>query len=293
MLAVEEWGVLSLDELAACGLSRKAVQRRARRGWLHRLHRGVYAVGHPNPPLEGLWLAAVKACGPWAWLSHYSASAHWEYVEWDDRAIEVCVPAPGARLRPGLRVHRTEALDPRDFMRHRGIPVTSPARTLLDLAAVVRPPQLRTAVRRALSLRRVGLRQLAEVSARLPHRRGAAALARIIAEGPEPTRSELEDVVLDLILDAGFERPEVNTPLRLDGRLVIPDFRWPTQRLIVEADSRTWHDNRIAREDDAERQALLEAHGERLVRVTWHQATSQRAETIARLEAAGAPRTSS
>jgi very-short-patch-repair endonuclease len=79
-------------------------------------------------------------------------------------------------------------------------------------------------------------------------------------------------------------------PLVIDGRRVIPDFRWPAQRLIVEADGREWHEHRLAREDDAERQALLEAHGERVLRVTWHQATRQRRQTLARFIRAGAPR---
>jgi hypothetical protein len=117
-------------------------------------------------------------------------------------------------------------------------------------------------------------------------------LARIVATAA-PTRSVLEDVVLDLVLRGGLEPPDVNVPLILSGRRVIPDFRWPRARLIVEADGAKWHDNPLAREDDAERQALLEAHGERIVRVTWRQAIERPAETLARLRAAGAPRVSS
>ena len=107
-----------------------------------------------------------------------------------------------------------------------------------------------------------------------------------------PTRSEFEDLLLDLVLAAGFAPPDVNVPLRLEGRLVIPDLRWPAQRLCVEADGRMWHDDPVARADDAERQALLEASGERVLRVTWHQALVGRARTVARLAAAGAPRLS-
>jgi very-short-patch-repair endonuclease len=99
----------------------------------------------------------------------------------------------------------------------------------------------------------------------------------------------LEDVVLDLLLAGGLARPDVNQPLRVEGRRLVPDFRWPEQWLIVEADSRAWHDGKLAREDDAERQALLEATGERVVRVTWEQAIAHPAQTLARLRAAGAP----
>jgi very-short-patch-repair endonuclease len=75
----------------------------------------------------------------------------------------------------------------------------------------------------------------------------------------------------------------------VEGRRVVPDFRWPDERLVVEADGRAWHDNEIAREDDAERQALLEAHGESVVRVTWNQAIANASQTLARLRSAGAP----
>lgn len=104
-----------------------------------------------------------------------------------------------------------------------------------------------------------------------------------------PTRSELEDVVYDLIIDGGLLRPDVNRPLLHAGRRVIPDFRWPAQRLVIEADGAAWHDNPIARKDDAERQALLEASGDRLIRVTWDQAVARPSQTLARIRAAGAP----
>ena len=95
--------------------------------------------------------------------------------------------------------------------------------------------------------------------------------------------------MLDLVLSGGLAHPEVNAPLILEGRRVVPDFRWPVERLVVEADGAAWHDQSVAREDDAERQALLEAHGERVVRVTWRQAIARRGETLARIRGAGAP----
>jgi very-short-patch-repair endonuclease len=287
--AAAEWGVLSLAELLECGLNRQAVAVRVRNGRLHPMYRAVYAVGHPNPPLEGRLLAAVKACGPGAVLSHYSAAALFGLVVWDDRWPEVTVRASGTRVQRGLRVHRTSSLDPVDVSRHKGIPVTSPARTLLDLAATLDARALRRAVREAQALRLVGIRQLVDVLDRLAPRRGTRNLARIVATGPAPTRSELEDAVLDLMLRGGLAHPAVNVPLVVAGRRLVPDFRWPEQRLVVEADGAAWHDHRLAREDDAERQALLEAHGERVLRVTWQQAVARRSETLARLRAAGAP----
>jgi hypothetical protein len=170
----------------------------------------------------------------------------------------------------------------------RPIPVTSPPRTLLDLASILPYKPLRRAVRQAQFLGLVSVVQLNETLGRSRRRRGVRTLRRITAAGPAPTRSELEDVILDLILEAGLAHPDVNVPLRLAGRRVILDFRWP-QRLVVEADGAAWHDNDLARADDADCQALLEAHGERVVRVTWHQAGTQPGQTLARLRAAGAP----
>jgi predicted transcriptional regulator of viral defense system len=287
--AAEQWGVLSVDELRGCGLSDDAIFDRVRKGWLHPIHRGVYAVGHANITLHGRFLAAVKACGPEAALSHFSAAALFGFLDWDDRHPEVTVPGAGTRVHRGIRVHRTRTLEAEDLTRHAGIPVTTATRTLVDLAAMLPYKALRRAVRQAQSLRLVSLHKLVEIVERVGPRRGTRRLRKAIATGPAPTRSELEDVVLDLMLAGGLVHPDVNVPLILAGRRVVPDFRWPHQRLVVEADGRAWHDNKLAREHDAERQALLEAHGERVVRVTWRQAVARRTETLARLRAAGAP----
>ncbi len=233
-------------------------------------------------------LAAVKSLGQDAFLSHFAASALWEFVEWDGRYPEVTVPRAGIGHRRGIGVHCTLVLDRRDVTRHKGIPVTSPARTLVDLAAVVSEKLLRSAIRRALARHRVSIRQLVATRRRLGRRRASAKLDRVL-QAAAPTRTELENVVLDLIIDGGLARPDVNTPFHIAGRRVVPDFRWPEQRIIVEADSRTWHDDPISRQDDAERQALLEAHGERALRVTWNQAITKLQETIARIHAASVP----
>ncbi|MFL5905663.1 MAG: DUF559 domain-containing protein [Solirubrobacteraceae bacterium] len=287
--AADQRGVLSLDELRACGLSCENVRVRVGNGRLHPLHAAVYAVGHANIGLQGRFLAAVKACGDGALLSHFSAAALWEFLPWDERRPEVTVLDTTTRVHPGLHVHRTRVLAPIDVARHAGIPVTSPARTLLDLAAIVPYRQLRRAIRQAQSLYRVSVRQLLEVLARLGPRRGTRNFARIVATGPAPTRSVLEDAVLDLVLRGGLAHPIVNGKLVLDGRPVYPDFRWPEQRLVVEADGAAWHDHKLAREDDAERQALLESYGYRVLRVTWDQTILCPAQTLARIRAAGAP----
>ncbi len=249
----------------------------------------MYAVGHASPPLQGRFLAAVKACGAGALLSHYSAAALWGLVPWDDRNPEVTVVGTVPRAHRGLRVHRTRELEAADVARHVMVPVTTPPRTLVDLASLLPYKALRRAVRRAQGLGWANVAQLVGALGRSGRRPGVAKLRRIIASGPAPTRSELEDVVLELILRGGLEHPDVNRPLLIDGRRVIPDFRWPEQHLVVEADGAAWHDNELARADDAQRQALLEAHGDRVLRVTWGQAVGRSGQTLARLLAAGAP----
>jgi very-short-patch-repair endonuclease len=288
-LAAENWGVLSSEELVACGLSKHAIARRVSSGRLHRIHRGVYAVGHASLPLDGRFLAAVKACGPSAVLSHLSAAALWRITAWEERAIEVTVSRAVRVAHEGIRVHRPVRLTRAEVMCQRAIPVTTPARTVLDLGGMLDDRALRRAVREAQALRLTSIPQLTRALREPGPRRGTGAITRILATGPAPTRSALEDVVLDLILAAGLRHPDVNTPMTLDGRRIVPDFRWPAQRIVLEADGAAWHEHRIAREDDAERQSLLERHGERVIRVTWEQAVARPDETIARLRAAGVP----
>jgi predicted transcriptional regulator of viral defense system len=145
--AAAEWSVLSLDELHTCGLSSDQVTHRLRKGWLHRVYPGVYAVGHPALAIQGKLLAAVKCIGQDAVLSHFSAAALWGFVEWDGRHPDVTIPREGIGHRAGIRVHYSSVLEPRDVTRQEGIPVTSAARTLVDLAAVVNHHLLRRAVR--------------------------------------------------------------------------------------------------------------------------------------------------
>jgi hypothetical protein len=167
--AAEEWGVLSTDELIECGLNHPAILRRVRRGLLHPTYRGVYAVGHRTLPKEGLWLAAVKACGQTARLSGFSSAELCGYHESDEwRMPEVTIVGGSTRSHPGIRVHRTGELADRDWRYVRGIPVTSPARTLLDLAGRLDGAPLRSLVRRAQGTHTVNVREICEALTRLP-----------------------------------------------------------------------------------------------------------------------------
>jgi very-short-patch-repair endonuclease len=288
-VAARQWGVLSTAELIAIGMTRSSILRRHRRGHLHPLHPGVWAVGHAMPPWEGRMLAAVKACGPTALLSHYSASELFGFVDRLERCPDVTVTTGSHRAPRGIAAHRTGALDRIDRREHLGVPVTSPARALLDLAATVNARRTRAAVRRALGTGKVTVRQLGLVLDRYPGRRGAKTLRTAVASGAAPTRSDGESDVLDIILAAGLAHPDVNRPLVLDGRRVIPDFRWPAQRLVLEVDSRAWHGDPLARADDRERQAFLERHGETVLRVQWTDAVLAPGKLSKRLLSAGAP----
>jgi very-short-patch-repair endonuclease len=273
--------VLDNEELWACGLSPDSVMRRRRAGWLHLVHPGVYSLGHVGLTLRGRCLAAVKACGPGAALSHRSAAVLWGLLQWDEDWLpEVTVPTGHARKIPGIIVHRTRV--PFEVIRFDAIPVTTPARTLIDLSSVLSLKPLRRAVREAMALKRVAVKDITAVRGR----KGGAKLTKILADGYVPTRTELEDAVHDVIRRGRFEEPQVNRDMIVGGRWTRPDFLWPEQRLVVEADGRAWHDHRLAREDDAERQARLEAAGYRVLRVTWQQAIAHPEQTIARLQAA-------
>jgi hypothetical protein len=269
-LAASQWGVVTFAELVACGLSPKAIETRVRRGSLHRLYRGVYAVGHHNISLEGRWLAAVKACGPYAVLSHYAAAALWDLVKWDWRPIDVTAPTKHRHAR--IHAHRSVNLE---RTVHRGIPVTPKLRTIVDLAKTQDDRVVKRALRQA--------RFSAEELTLLP--------GRIVDLGADRTNSPLEDDALDFVVRHGLERPpEVNAPYRLSTTTVYPDLRWPELQILVEVDSRTWHDDPLAQRDDALRQAELEARGERVIRITHADMRNRPAQTIARLVRAGVPK---
>jgi hypothetical protein len=237
--------------------------------------------------MQGRYLAAVKACGRAAVLSHFSAAVLWGMAKWDrDRFPEVTVRGDGTRSHRGIRIHRSSRLDRRDVRFHQGIPVTSPARTILDLAARLPFDALRRIARNGISEGKLTVDDLVDVLARHGRRPGARKVRAIVLSGGAPTRSVLEDRALELLQTNGLSPPEVNVGLDLGGRWIVPDFRWPAEKVVVEADGAAWHDNKLAREDDARRQAILEAHGQAVIRITWEQVMTRPDETVARIRSA-------
>jgi hypothetical protein len=227
----------------------------------------VYAVGHGAVGVDGRRLAAVLACGPPAVLSHRSAADLWGLRRSDAPRPEVTVPTRAGRAhRPAMTIHRS-SMQPFEQTTTKRIPVTTPARTLLDLAEVVPRRALERAADQAEALRLFDLEDIRRAMDTHPHRHGAARLGKLLTShevGETLTRSELEERFLALIDRAGVPRPAVNA--RVAGLEV--DFFWPQSRLVAELDSITHHQTRAAFERDRERDAQLLLEGIRTVRIT-------------------------
>jgi very-short-patch-repair endonuclease len=277
-LARAQHGVVCRRQLVALGLGGRAIDHRIAIQRLHPIHRGVYAVGHAVLSRHGAWLAAVLAAGPDAVLSHRSAAALWGIRSGTPPRSDVI--APRRLRRPDVRAHRV-VLAADEVTTHHGIPVTTPARTLFDLAAVVGAQHLEHAFNEAEVHRLTSPTSVAALLARYPARRGTTSIARVLAKqaahGETPTRSALERRFLGFVDTHGLPRPKINR-FTDHGEL---DATWPEQRLVVELDGFAAHGTRKAFEDDRARDRELTAAGWRVVRITWRQLTAD-ADTIAR-----------
>jgi very-short-patch-repair endonuclease len=280
-LAGGQYGVVSRRQLLAVGFGRRAIDRRIERGILNRVHRGVYSVGRPAMTRRTRWRAAVLACGPNAVLSHRSAAVLWQLLSPSTRAIEL-TRATGWSGPSEVFLHR-QIVPPDERTVVDGIPVTSPPRTIFDLAAsasrrAARSRVSRREVERALNQMEVlGLRDalaVPDLLARYPRRAGSALLRDLFGE-PERlsgvAANDLEEWFVALVERWGLPRPRINADLAVGDRFIRPDFMWPDRRLIVEADGRGAHGTGQAFESDRERDRLLVAAGWRVMRVTWRQ----------------------
>lgn len=244
------------------GLSGRAVRHRVASGRLRRLHRGVFAVDRPSPASG--WLAAVLAVGDQAVLSHQSAAALWGIVQDRRATVDVTVPAGRTRSRPGIEIHRGEALIAEDATVQDGIPCTALPRTLLDVAAVVDRRTLQRTIDRAEELRLFDLTAIQQLLARSRGQRGAHLLKTTLTAhaGPTTTRSAAEERFLAVIEDHRLPQPEINAWIPLEeGSGYSPDFLWRDAHLIVEIDGRTHHARRTAFEHDRKRDRRLALAG--------------------------------
>lgn len=257
-LADTQHGVVSIRQLRGVGISDDGVWGRVRSGRLHRLHRGVYAVGHRAVPREGRWMAAVLACGNGAVLSHMSAAALWGLLRPVDGSVHVLTPARSGRARRvGIRLHRSTTLTSGSTTERFHIPVTTPARTIEDLMGEAPPHLVRHAIRQAeLARYRLG--------------------PRIKGDG---TRSDLERDFLRLCRRHGIPAPEVNVK---GGRWTV-DFLWREQKIAVETDFYDYHRGRVAFRDDRARELGLRRHGLAVHRFSEEQVNEQPAEVAADL----------
>jgi very-short-patch-repair endonuclease len=237
-IASRQHGVISTEQLVACGLTHTAIHRRVQAGRLFRIHRGVYAVGHDGLTHRGRWKAATLAVSR-SVLSHRSAAELWKLLPASGGVPHLTLPYPAsAAKRPNLRIARSRTLD-RTTSRD-NIPVTMPARTLADLARVATPADVRRATRAA-------------------EKRG---LPLDLAFVPDKTESDLERDFLAICRRFGVPQPAAQVtigPYRVD-------FLWRAERLIVEVDGYIYHRGRQAFRDDRDRDVELELLGFRVVR---------------------------
>jgi very-short-patch-repair endonuclease len=283
MIASAQRGRVSRVQLLAAGIPRDAILRRLAAGHLIRLQCGVYAVGHRSDVPLGRETAALLACRDGAVLSHHTAAELWGLRPpgSGDGLVHITLRGNGRTRVPTAKVHRTRLLDAQDVSIRERLPVTSPARALLDIAELLTPRELERALDEALVTRIVRPAQIHELLGRAHGRAGTPLLRALLARqtGTTRTRSEAEERFIALLRSARLPEPEVN--VRVHGYEV--DFLWRSVRLVVEIDGYKFHSSRAAFERDRQKDAQLQASGLATMRVTWLQMEDEPYAVIARL----------
>ena len=281
-LAAEQEGIVTSADLAELGVGRGVVERLVRQGWLRRLYPGVYAVGHARLGRGGLWLAAVWACGPRAVLSHRDAAALHAIRRSSRRRFDVSTPDRGRKGHPGIDLHRVRRLHPADVAVVDGIPVTTVARTIVDLSEVCRADAVAKAFHEADVLRLLDVRAVEAAMGRVTGRRTLRPLRALLATARDAAAGgELARRFLELCRRAGLPEPVVGTEIAVNGREWEVDFAWPAQRLCVETDGWAVHGTRSAFERDPVRDADFLLEGGRVVRFTWRRIRDEPDEVVA------------
>ena len=282
-------GLITLKQLEALGLTVQAVHERLRAGRLHRVHQRVYSLTPGVMTQRGKFMAAVLACGPDAVISHRSAAYLWGLVETWAEPIDVTAPNRRGRSPEGVAAHRDGSIQPIDKTVRFGIPCTSLARTLVDYAGITLEWEVRKAVAQAEVLGLLDQSQLRALLRRSRRRRGVARL-RLILDSLHPqtrrTRGELERLFLAMCIKADLPQPEVNVWIDVPGgRPLQADFLWRDARLIVEADSREFHDTASAFEQDRKREQRFQSGEWRVSRCTWNQVEREPRRLVATIRA--------
>jgi very-short-patch-repair endonuclease len=265
-LAARQHGVVARRQLLRAGLTARQVNVRLANGRLHEVHRGVYLVGHAVPTTHGRDMAALLACGRSATLSHRSAAALWELLAYPATAPAFVTVPPGRSAgRPGVRVYRA-AVPERDIRWRARMPLTSPPRTILDLAADLDSTELERVVAEAGYRKLASERELRQQLARNRGKRGNARLRGILGltGGARFTRSAAERRMLRLLRRAGLVGYETNA--RIHGYEV--DVLWRSLDFAVEIDGYDAHSGRLAFERDRLKLATLKSRGVDVMSVT-------------------------
>ncbi len=270
-------GVVTRAQLLHAGVSDDEIRGRLRTGALLLEYPGVYRVGHRAPSVEARYLAAVRACGEGALLSGRSAAHMLGVLKGAPPPPEVI--APTERRVPGVITHRSRRIE--DATTWRGIPTTSVARTLVDLAASLSLDALARACHEAEVLHGTSPADIEAALDRRPRTKGAGNLRKIIHGDAHVTLSKLESRFLTLLKAAGLALPVTNRPA--GTRRV--DCRWPAQRLTVELDSYTYHRSRHAWEQDRQREREARARGDDFRRFTYGDVFERPHTVIAELRA--------
>ncbi|MCW3067331.1 MAG: hypothetical protein JWN32_4503 [Solirubrobacterales bacterium] len=278
------YDVVGRRELLAVGVTATEIRHRLAVKRLRLLYPGVYAVGSAPLSRLGRFHAAVLACGDGALLSHRSAAALHGLRPGAETYVEVTIPRIGSRRRRGIVVHGTRSLPLEEVADVHGVPCTSVARTLVDLATVINERQLARALEQSLILRTFDRVAVSATLQRANGRRGASALRLLVAQStdaPTNVRSDFERRVLALVRKHGLPEPITNG--LVCGHEV--DFHWPEHRLVVEADGRETHDTPIAFERDRARDLDLELAGWHVLRISWRQLEYEPGRVLALLRA--------
>lgn len=288
-LADKQSGLASLRQIEDRGLGVRGASHRAASGRLHRVHRGVYAVGHRSFGRVEVLRAAVLACGEGAVVSHGTAAAMWGLWDQWPVLVDVIVPCEAGRKIDGIRAHRCRYPSAEEATTRGGVWCTTPARTLVDNAGTFGRPRLRRFVEEALVRKLLDFRALDLAMHRAKGRRGIRALGAIadqwrMPDGEAPdVRSIFEVRMLPPLVAVGFEWPECNKTLRIGGETFMADFYWPKQRLLVETDGEATHGTPVAFSGDRRRDQVLMAEGYRATRVTWWHMKHEPTETVRRI----------
>jgi very-short-patch-repair endonuclease len=286
-IAGRQHGLVTHRQLVAIGIRGSAITRRVATGRLQRIYRGVYAVGHLQQTSEARWIAAVMAGGPGAVLSHLDAAALWRIYDGAGARIHVTTTARSSRAVRGVQVHRARRLHPDDVTVKDGIPVTTLARTLVDLTDLLASDRILRAIREAEFLQLLDLDTLNAAVQRAHGRGRLSGLKQALGHHTpgQIVREELEHRFLELVREAGLPPPETNVKIEARGRRYEIDCLWREQRVAVELDSRAAHARTTAFEPDRRKDAALNAIGLRPLRFTWLRVTNEPDDVIAELDA--------